>query len=87
MIQMRRPMLWLFIVTSVVASLIYWWFADWWFYVGTGPDAWPKFKMPWWGQVVVSSIVGSAVGAFAACAACLLRATWRQLVALRGSKG
>ena len=59
---MRRSYLWLFLVVALAAGLLFWWHADWWAYVGTGPNRWRKFIMPWWWQLGVSSIVGAAAG-------------------------
>ena len=65
-----------FMVTAVVSGLVFWWRTDWWYYVGTGPDRWPKFKAPAWEQALVSSIVGVVIGGAVVGAVFLL---WRIL--------
>lgn len=52
-------------LVAAVSGLVYWRFADWYAYVGSGPTATPKFEMPLWWQVVESSTVGLAAAAFA----------------------
>jgi len=61
---MRRShvFLLLFVLTALASGLLFWLQADWWYYVGTGPDRWPKFKAPAWEQFVVSAIVGAFFG-------------------------
>ena len=54
----RRPYLLFFLVAAMIAGVVYWRYADWWVYVGIGPDAWPKFIMPWWFQLGASAVVG-----------------------------
>ena len=66
----------LFVVSTPLAGLTYWWCADWWAYVGEGPDRWPKFEMPWWWQVIESLIVGSVTGGMLVGVAALIRASW-----------
>jgi hypothetical protein len=39
---------WLFVFTTVLAGITYWWQADWWAYVDYGTELRPKFVMPWW---------------------------------------
>jgi hypothetical protein len=63
---LRRPIRrwrWVaFLVVSVVASVGYWWHADWWVYVNSVEGMIPKFTLPWWWQVAESGAVGTAAG-------------------------
>jgi hypothetical protein len=43
------------------ASASYWYYGDWWVYVGLGADRHPKFPLPVWWQIIESCIVGAAV--------------------------
>ena len=55
-----------FVVTFLTCGLLYWWFTDWWAYVEFPDGLMPKFVMPWWWQVVESSVVGLLAGGLAA---------------------
>lgn len=74
MMLMRRSLLWVFLASSLVFGLAYWWQTDWWAYVGVGPDRMPKFTMPWWWQFGESGLVGAAAGGLLAGAVYLLHA-------------
>ena len=50
----------IFVATSV--GFVFWLTADFYAYVGTGPNAWPKFEMPPIVQFIESSCVGAASG-------------------------
>jgi len=52
----------LFVVMSLASGIVFWRQADWWYYVVTDHDRWPKFKSPAWEQFVVSSLVGVFFG-------------------------
>ena len=54
----------LFTLMVLMFGFVFWQQADWWYYVGTGPESWPKFTAPAWEQIVVSSLVGSIFGEF-----------------------
>jgi hypothetical protein len=56
--KMRRWLFPLFVVMWLAAGIAFWWQDDWWYYVGSGPERWPKFLAPWWEQLVVSVVVG-----------------------------
>ena len=55
-----------FVVTFLTCGLLYWWFADWWAYVEFPDGPMPKFVMPWWWQVIESSLAGVLAGTLAA---------------------
>ncbi len=51
----------LLLMMWLATGFAYWWQADWWYYVGSGPEQWPKFQAPWCEQLVVSAVVGSFI--------------------------
>ena len=59
------------------AAGVYWRFADWYAYGGTGAGAWPKFPMPWWWQIGESAFVGAAFAAASFFIYVGLRRPWR----------
>ena len=71
------------LVVAPVTGFWYWKTADWYAYVGTGPTAWPKFKLTPVDQFLVSSVVGLCcagvlIVAMAATAALRRRARRRE---------
>ena len=56
---MRRFYLIIFMTVLPLASVIYWWRADWWAYVYMSSGSQPKFIMPCWWQIGESCVVGS----------------------------
>jgi hypothetical protein len=59
----RHSYLWFFLLSALFAAVVYWRNADWWVYVGTGPERWAKFIMPWWWQIGESAVVGMLAAA------------------------
>ena len=59
--------------------MIYWWNKDWWVYTEIHDEPIPKFIMPLWFQVLVSSIVGLVGGGILACVWSLARWVKRRL--------
>ena len=75
----RRPYLFVFLLATVVAAYVYRQWADWWAYVQDpirGP--WPKFVLPWWWQLGVSLVVGSAAGGLVLALALCVVKLWRR---------
>ena len=54
----------MFITTSLITALVFWWFTDWWAYVDLPHlgGRIRKFIMPWWFQLLVSGLVGAVAG-------------------------
>jgi hypothetical protein len=57
---------WVFAVVAVVCGLLYWHYRDWWAYVDYPEGPMRKFIMPWWWQLLESSVVGAVAGGIAA---------------------
>jgi hypothetical protein len=75
----RRPMLCVFLGLAPLLAFVFWLQADWWAYMGTGPDRKRKFIMPWWWQLGMSSIVGVGASGLLAGLVHLLRVGWSWL--------
>jgi len=78
----KRPFLWLFIASSLVAGFVYWWQADWWAYVvyHDGRPPMRKFMMPLSWQITESSIVGMIIGGLLVWALRLIIAGYRAVI-------
>jgi MFS family permease len=69
----RVGLLGVFVAAGLAAGLAFWHQADWWYYVGAGPERWPKFKAPAWEQFVVSAVAGGFFGGVAVGVVSLIR--------------
>ena len=57
-----RAYLFVFLGFGGLVGFVFWWLTDWWAYVDFPDGPMPKFEMPWWIQLPVSSTVGCSGG-------------------------
>ena len=68
----------IFLIASIGIGISYWWQADWWAYVEFPDRRSPKFELPWWVQLPISSIVGCVGGGCAVAVACFVAWAYRR---------
>ncbi len=65
-----------FLVVALATGFAYWWQQDWWADVELSNGPVPKFELPWWVQLPVSSLVGGFWGCLAVLALAAVKRFW-----------